>query len=117
MIGFESVQIGQPEETPEPPEDYVVDESSAQRGASLYYQQCFNCHSARGEVLLGSYPDLHRLSAETHDLFESIVLDGSLASAGMASFADVLTAEDVAAIQAYLVREQRKLRQKEQARQ
>ena len=106
----------QPEETPEPPEDYVVDESSTQRGASLYYERCFNCHSARGEALLAGYPDLHRLSAETHDLFQSIVLGGSLASAGMASFADVLTAEDVTAIQGYLVREQRKLREEEQAR-
>ena len=106
----------QSQETPELPEDFVVVNSEADRGASLYYMRCFGCHQARGETALGAYPDLHRLSAETHDLFESIVLGGSLASAGMASFADVLTAEDVAAIQGYLVREQRKLRAEEPAR-
>jgi hypothetical protein len=41
------------------------------------------------------------------------VLGGTLASAGMASFADLLTQDEVHAIQAYLVREQRKLREDE----
>ena len=58
-------------------------------------------------------PDLHRLSPETYGIFKSIVLDGSLSSAGMASFSDVLTEEDADAIQAYLVREQRELREEE----
>jgi quinohemoprotein ethanol dehydrogenase len=51
------------------------------------------------------------MPAATHSIFEPIVLDGILASAGMASFADVLKSEDVTAIHAYLIREQRKLRQ------
>ena len=106
----------QPQETPEPPADFVVVDSVVDQGASLYYSWCFTCHVGRGEAALGAYPDLHRLSAETHGNFESIVLRGSLASAGMASFADVLTRADVNAIQAYLVREQRKLREEEQRR-
>ena len=105
-----------PPETPEAPTDFVVDESVAQRGEDLYYQWCFNCHFTRGETLLSAYPDLYRLSAETHGQFESIVLGGSLSYAGMASFSDVLTVEDVDAIQAYLIREQRELRREERDR-
>jgi quinohemoprotein ethanol dehydrogenase len=48
-----------------------------------------------------------------HAGFDSIVLGGKLASSGMASFADLLRPEDVAAIHAYLIREQRKLRAEE----
>jgi quinohemoprotein ethanol dehydrogenase len=107
----------QPQETPEPPAEFVVVDSVADGGASLFYTWCFICHWSRGEAALGAYPDLHRLTEETHAMFESIVLGGTLASAGMASFADVLAREDVDAIQAYLVREQRKLREEEQRRQ
>ena len=106
----------QPQHTPEPPADFMVIDSAAARGASLFYSFCFACHVGRGEAALSAYPDLHRLSAETHGNFESIVLRGSLAGAGMASFADVLTQADADAIQAYLVREQRKLREEEQRR-
>ena len=75
------------------------------------------CHGGRGEAQLSAYPDLHRLPAATHAVFDSIVLGGKLAASGMASFADLLTPADVAAIHAYLVREQRKLWQEEQGRQ
>jgi quinohemoprotein ethanol dehydrogenase len=56
------------------------------------------------------------MTAETHAAFDSIVLGGKLASAGMASFADVLTPEDAAAIHAFLVREQGKLYRRERGR-
>ena len=48
--------------------------------------------------------------------FAAIVRGGTLASAGMASFADVVSEADVAAIQAFLLREQAVLRAQEQAR-
>ncbi len=99
--------------TPEPPADFVVVQAEADRGEDLYYQWCFNCHFNRGEEVLGAYPDLHRLTPETHGIFNQIVLDGAYAFGGMASFADVLDESDVAAIQAYLVREQRELRAEE----
>jgi quinohemoprotein ethanol dehydrogenase len=105
-----------PQPTPEPPTSFVVVDSVADRGTSLYYSWCFACHWSRGEAALGAYPDVHRLTAETHGMFRSIVLEGTLASAGMASFADVLTPADVDAIQAHLIREQRKLRAEEQKR-
>jgi hypothetical protein len=59
---------------------------------------------------------LFRLSAETHAKFDAIVRGGTLASSGMASFADVVSEADVASIQAFLVREQALLRAQEQAR-
>ncbi len=102
-----------PQQTPEPPVDFVVADEVADRGAPLFYAWCFNCHAGRGEEALNGYPDLYRLSAETHGNFQSIVLGGALANAGMASFADVLTPEEVVAIQTYLVRGQRILREEE----
>ena len=39
----------------------------------------------------GGVPDLRKMSAGTHDAFNLIVLEGLLASNGMASFADVLS--------------------------
>ncbi len=102
-------------ETPEAPTDFVVVDSAAQRGEQLYYKWCFGCHFNRAEEMLGAYPDLHRLSPEVHGLFRSIVLDGTFSFAGMASFRDVLTEDDVDAIQSYLVREQRELRAEEAA--
>ncbi len=97
------------QETPEPPADYVVVPAEATRGEELYIEWCLGCHIAKGEATLAAYPDLHRLSTETYGNFSSIVLGGVLSAAGMADFADVLDADDVAAIQAYLIREQREL--------
>ena len=45
-----------------------------------------------------------------------VVLKGSLATNGMASFADALSPDDVAAIHAYLVNRQRELYLKDKQR-
>ncbi|MGE0439709.1 MAG: PQQ-dependent dehydrogenase, methanol/ethanol family [Gemmatimonadales bacterium] len=103
----------QPQVTPEPPEFPWYTDSAAARGAGLAAQRCARCHGGRGEAQLSSYPDLFRLTAETHAVFDSIVLGGKLAESGMASFADLLSPADAAAIHAYLIREQRKLRNEE----
>jgi quinohemoprotein ethanol dehydrogenase len=102
--------------TPEPPEIPGYSEAAAERGAGLFQARCMVCHGGRGESRLSAYPDLHRLPAATHAAFDSIVLGGTLAANGMASFADLVTAEEVKLIQSYLVREQRKLRQEEARR-
>lgn len=81
----------------------------ADRGAQLYSSKCQVCHAGRGETKLSGYPDLHRLPRETHAVFDSIVLGGKLSANGMASFAAVLKPEDVKAIHAYLIREQKQL--------
>jgi len=92
---------------PEPPAAEWYSETAATRGAALFAQRCARCHGGRGEAQLSAYPDLHRLPAGTHAIFDSIVLGGKLAPSGMASFSDVLTPADTRAIHAYLIREQR----------
>jgi quinohemoprotein ethanol dehydrogenase len=105
-----------PRVTPEPPSLAGYSAAAAERGAKLFGAQCAHCHGGRGDERLSAYPDLFRLSAETHASFDAIVRGGTLASAGMASFADVVSEADVASIQAFLVREQAALRAAEQSR-
>jgi quinohemoprotein ethanol dehydrogenase len=99
--------------TPEAPALAFYSDALAQKGEPIFFTNCAVCHGARGEFPISSYPDLHRLTPETHAAFDSIVLGGKLKDAGMSSFADLLEPEDVTAIHAYLLREQRKLRQEE----
>ncbi len=99
--------------TPEPPVLPGYTDALAERGAVLFTAHCAGCHGARGEGRLSAYPDLYRLTPETHAAFDSIVRGGKLSSAGMASFADLLSEADAQAIHAYLVREQGKLRREE----
>jgi len=102
--------------TPEPPAIPGYSEALADRGGPVFGAKCMGCHGGRGEAQLSAYPDLHRMPAATHAIFDSIVSGGRLAASGMASFADLVTADDVKAIQAYLVREQGKLWKEEQGR-
>jgi quinohemoprotein ethanol dehydrogenase len=84
------------------------------RGEELYGKaRCNWCH-AHGSP--GVLPDLLNLSPAMHQAFKDVVLKGILESRGMASFADVLSEEDVEAIHAYLVDEARKSRTGERAR-
>jgi quinohemoprotein ethanol dehydrogenase len=55
-----------------------------------YNENCAVCHGflARSG---GSIPDLRRMSSETIELFDQIVLEGLWSANGMASFGDVLT--------------------------
>jgi quinohemoprotein ethanol dehydrogenase len=71
------------------------------RGSMLYATYCGRCHVFGPGVL----PDLRRIPAGIHDAFEDIVLGGQLAPLGMGRFDDVLNANDVSAIHAYLVSE------------
>jgi len=93
--------------TPEPPADFAVDDGATARGQSLYFTWCAACHMGLDPDQPAGYPDLVALSGPTHEAFASIVLEGTLADLGMASFADVLTRDDVSAIQAHLVQAQR----------
>ena len=51
----------------------------------------------------GVLPDLRRMSPSVHENFKGIVLDGMLKDNGMASFADLLSEQDVEDIYAYIV--------------
>ncbi|MGA8768131.1 MAG: c-type cytochrome, partial [Candidatus Acidiferrales bacterium] len=72
----------------------------AEHGRALFAARCAVCHvnQPRSEA-----PDLRRITPETHDAFNQIVLGGILKSAGMPPWDDVLTQADVDAIHAYLI--------------
>ena len=72
------------------------------RGRALYFNHCGHCHgmTATGN---GIVPDLRRMPAAWHTMFRQVVLDGAMESAGMKSFRDVLTEDDVSAIQNYVL--------------
>jgi quinohemoprotein ethanol dehydrogenase len=86
-----------------------------QHGAGLFFTYCALCHGAQGEARLSAYPDLFRLNAGVHGEFQNIVHGGKLKDSGMASFADILSIDDVDAIHAFLVQGQANLRAQEQA--
>lgn len=87
--------------TPAPAEYHGTDEQ-VQRGGALYGQNCGRCHG--GPTGAGGYPNLWKMTPETHAAFDGIVLDGAFAYAGMASFSDVLSKQDVKDIHAFLAR-------------
>ena len=70
-------------------------------GEVLYNRYCSRCH-VFGQAML---PDLRRLSAQKHALFNSIVLEGALSPLGMGRFDDVLNRADAAAIHADVIDE------------
>ncbi|MDA5193663.1 PQQ-dependent dehydrogenase, methanol/ethanol family [Govanella unica] len=90
------------------PENYVVKQDRVQRGLELYSTNCLRCHGFQGNV--GGYPNLWNMPADVHASFKDIVLGGALSAAGMASFSDVLSEDDVEAIQDFLVEDAKKLR-------
>ncbi|HIA95824.1 MAG TPA: PQQ-dependent dehydrogenase, methanol/ethanol family [Gammaproteobacteria bacterium] len=85
------------------PEQVLADASNDQirNGESNYNQYCAVCH---GFVVksAGGLPDLRKMTTDTHDLFNKIVLEGILGSNGMAGFADVLSEDDVDNIHHYV---------------
>jgi quinohemoprotein ethanol dehydrogenase len=103
----------EPMTTPSPPQLPVVTPDVVQRGAGLFFTYCVFCHGGQGETRLSAYPDLFRLNAQAHAAFEQIVHGGALAGNGMAGFDDVLSKQDVAAIQAFLLQGQTALRNQE----
>ena len=75
---------------PVPPHDLTEE---LQQGKTLYLQHCGFCHGMSGSTPL--LPDLSRVSVMGYDAFRSIVMGGVLETRGMASFADVLSEEDL----------------------
>jgi quinohemoprotein ethanol dehydrogenase len=76
-------------------------EAQVSEGRALYAQTgCNRCH---GDNAVGGVKDLRFMTSERHAQFNDIVLKGSLADRGMASFADVLTPAQAEAIHAYLI--------------
>lgn len=69
-------------------------------GAQLFNETCARCH---GQDAVGGQKDLRFMSLETHNDFDTIVLEGTLVEKGMAAFNDILDAGEVNAIHAYII--------------
>jgi alcohol dehydrogenase (cytochrome c)/quinohemoprotein ethanol dehydrogenase len=73
------------------------------RGAPLYETYCGSCHGA-GVVGVGLLPDLRRTPMlHSADAWQQVVIEGARKDRGMASFADVMSAEDAQAVRAYVI--------------
>lgn len=88
--------------------EVTADAETIAEGAGLYDSICRTCHGFN-VVSGGMIPDLRYMSAETHLAFNEIVLGGTRAEQGMASFADLLNQDQTNAIYAYIVTEASRL--------
>jgi quinohemoprotein ethanol dehydrogenase len=100
--------VPQPDLRPDPfayPEPPALAASPAviAHGEAKFTEYCSRCHVFGPGVT----PDLSRLPPEVHAMFNDIVLKGALAQLGMAPLADVVSKDDVEAIHAYLIDQQR----------
>jgi PQQ-dependent dehydrogenase (methanol/ethanol family) len=84
------------------PPPRIDDPESITRGKQLYADRCLVCHGD-GVVGGGVVPDLRYISAERHQAWQGIVLGGLHRDRGMVSYARVLSPEDSASIQAYVI--------------
>lgn len=99
-----------PTEIPAPPRLDASDEE-VRNGQNLYAESCARCHGSVERDHGSGFPNLAFLARARHEAFEAIVLEGAMSYGGMASFADVLTEQEVQAIQAFIASRQRALRQ------
>jgi PQQ-dependent dehydrogenase (methanol/ethanol family) len=80
------------------------DQAIAMRGKTLFEtRSCDLCHGAGARAIRGSVPDLRRSNAEVHGAFEAIVRGGGLQERGMPMFLDMVSPEDSAALQAFVL--------------
>ncbi len=86
------------------PEQVLADvpEEDLAAGERLYFHNCATCHGFAVRAAGAGIPDLRLMSSATHETFPAIVLGGSRLSNGMASFADVLTAEQAEQVHQYI---------------
>ncbi|MCW2394721.1 MULTISPECIES: PQQ-dependent dehydrogenase, methanol/ethanol family [unclassified Sphingobium] len=75
-------------------------EAQVRLGAQLYGDTCARCH---GENARGGLKDLRYMTPDTRAQFLDIVLEGTKADLGMASFKGVLDKTQAEAIHAYLI--------------
>ena len=114
--GTASLPAYEPVERPPMPKPVEVATSAelVAEGKNVYYERCWHCHGD-GAVSGGVIPDLRYATAETHAAWPAIVLGGSLAEKGMPGFAGMLAAEDVQAVQAYVLDRARVAYERQQA--
>ncbi|HVW69966.1 MAG TPA: c-type cytochrome, partial [Steroidobacteraceae bacterium] len=107
-LGGKSVKLPPPRhvEVQPPPPPIKADAATLARGRDLFIGHCAGCHGFRGAAFAGAangYPDLWNLPPGTHAAFQAIVHQGALAQAGMPSFSDTMSADDVQAVHAFIV--------------
>jgi quinohemoprotein ethanol dehydrogenase len=85
-------------------DESLLDAATIEKGQNLYVTHCVRCHGVRAQSS-GLFPDLRHSTAEVHQIWPQIVLDGVFAARGMASFADSLDKDDVSAIHSYVISE------------
>ena len=88
--------------TPPQPPPSTASAHEITHGGQLYGDLCGNCHGFNA-ISGGTIPDLRYMTPETHAQFKDIVLGGIRLANGMASFADVLSPDDVEAVHAYVI--------------
>jgi quinohemoprotein ethanol dehydrogenase len=76
--------------------------ANVREGKALYAAFCYQCHG-NDAVAGAAIPDLRYATAQVHQQFASIVVDGARESRGMPSFRDLLTRDQVRTIQAYVL--------------
>ncbi|MCC7463334.1 MAG: PQQ-dependent dehydrogenase, methanol/ethanol family [Gammaproteobacteria bacterium] len=92
-------ELAPPSKIPPPPLARAPEEL-VNLGHAVYDRVCARCH---GQNVRGGLKDLRYMTRETYAQFSDIVLKGTRKDKGMASFADVVTPRDVAAVRAYIV--------------
>ena len=88
-------------EPPKPAISMTASRETIHEGGLLYDAHCPFCHGA--DAVAGPLPDLRYATKEVHEQFEAIVIGGARAPLGMPSFKDLLTRDQVRAIQAYIL--------------
>lgn len=86
---------------PEPPATEISEEVLL-KGNKAYHEQCVYCHGP-GAISTPNLADLRYMSAETHEQFTNIVMNGTQLHKGMLSFKDVITEQEAEHIHAYLI--------------
>jgi quinohemoprotein ethanol dehydrogenase len=81
------------------PPEQTASEEDIKKGETKFVQECSRCHA----LGLSVTPDLRNLSPGLHAAFDDIVLRGTVAPTGMEAFNDLLSAQDVQNIHAYLI--------------
>ncbi|MEM1231451.1 MAG: PQQ-dependent dehydrogenase, methanol/ethanol family [Pseudomonadota bacterium] len=87
---------------PEPPAMEFTPEQVG-HGQKLYHSYCAVCHGAGVTSSGGGIPDLRYSTADVHQAWDAIVLQGAYIGKGMAKFDHVLEPADSKAIQAYVI--------------
>ncbi len=83
----------------EKPPEQKATQAQIDAGEIVFIAQCSRCH----QLGPSTTPDLRRLNDGLHVAFKDIVLKGALAPAGMERFDDILSAQDVENVHAYLI--------------